>query len=114
MSSCTVFTHVPKDKQLVTKIKVKGAPAQYREEINGLVVEQTNTRIFGIWRVRTRNWYVTENWRKRKQKGNGTIWEAPSYYTKSGTDLSVSKISSFLKNNGYFNVTVNAEVKFKG
>ncbi len=114
LSSCTVFTHVPKDKQLVTKVKIKGAPAHYREQLNELVVEKTNTKIFGVWRVRTRNWYVSEKWRTKRGKEENTIWEAPSYYTKEGTEATVKRIESFLKNNGYFNTQVTAQVKFYG
>jgi outer membrane protein assembly factor BamA len=105
---------VPKGQQLITKVKVKGAPGQYREEINELVVEKTNTRIFGVWRVRTRNWYVTEKWRSKRGKEENTIWEAPSYYTESGTEATVNRMEAFLKNNGYFNVSVTAQVKYKG
>ena len=99
---------------MVTKVKVKGAPRQYREEINELVVEKTNTKIFGIWRVRTRNWYVTEKWRSKCGKEENTVWEDLSYYTQKGTEASVSRMEAFLKNNGYFNVNVTAQVKYKG
>lgn len=114
MGSCSIYRHVPKGQQLVTKVKVKGAPRQYREEINELIVEKTNTKIFGVWRVRTRNWYVTEKWRLKRDKDENTIWEAPSYYSQEGTDATASRMESFLKNNGYFNVNVNADIKVKG
>ncbi|MFY0672754.1 MAG: BamA/TamA family outer membrane protein [Bacteroidia bacterium] len=99
---------------MVTKVKVKGAPRQYSEEINDLVEEKTNTKIFGIWRVRTRNWYATQKWRKKRGKEENTIWEAPSYYSNEGTQLTASRMQAFLKNSGYFNVTVSTKTKFKG
>lgn len=113
MASCTVYRHVPNGKQLVTKVTVKGAPSAHKDQMMELVEEKTNTKIFGIWRVRTRNWYLTEKWRNKHSKQN-TIWEAPSYYTEEGTQNTVDKLESYLKNNGYFNAKVTAKVKIKG
>jgi len=79
-----------------------------------LVNEQPNTKLFGIWRARTRNWYVTQKLQKRRGKEKQTIWEAPSYYSAEGTSNTTLKMESYLRNKGYFNTKVSAVVEFKG
>ena len=114
LSSCTVYRHVPDEKQLVTKVNIKGAPAAHREVLGELIAGKPNTKIFGLWRLRTRNWYVTEKWRKRRGKEQNTIWEEPTYYSETATAAAANKMQSYLKNQGYFNASVTAEVKIKG
>ena len=97
----------------MTKVRIKGAPLAQREALYALVEEPANSKVFGIWRLRTRSWYFTKN-SKRRKKGKETLWEPPSYYTEEGTELTASKMTSFLKNKGYFNATVESEVKING
>lgn len=112
--SCTVFRHVPQDSQLVTKVKIKGAPGNLKSNLAELVEEKPNSRIFGIWRLRTRNWYFTKKWRDKKGKGGNTIWEAPSYYSGGSTGNTIEKMEAYLRNQGYFNADVTGAAKLRG
>lgn len=98
----------------MTKVRIKGAPSAHKESLMALVKEQPNTKIFGVWRARTRNWYVTQTWKRLRGKDEQTIWEAPTYYSQAGTDATVTNMESFLRNKGYFNTQVSSEVAFKG
>lgn len=111
--SCTVYRHVPDGSQLVTKVKIKGAPGSQKSDLAGLVEEKPNSKIFGIWRLRTRNWYFTKKWREKKGK-ESTIWEAPSYFSTEATTSTVEKMEAYLRNQGYFNVEVQGSAKLKG
>lgn len=112
LAGCTVFTHVPKGQHLVTKVRIKGAPNAHREGLMGIVEEKPNTRILGVWRLRTRNWYVQQTIRKNDDKP--TIWEPPTYHTDEGTLRTSQKMEQYLKNNGYFNAGVEYSVAFGG
>lgn len=112
LAGCTVYTHVPKGQQLVTKVRLKGAPRAHRDALLGIVEQKPNTKIFGVWRLRTRNWYVQQGLRKKKDKP--TIWEPPSYYSEEGSLLTSNKMEQYLKNQGYFNASASYKVSFGG
>ena len=105
---------MPEGKELVKNVKIKGEPESMAEPMQNLVVEKPNKRVFGIWRLHLRMYYLSDKYKfLRKGRENG-IWEPPSYVSTDGTELSAKKMESFLQNQGYFNARVKAEIQKKG
>src|SRR5690242_6487783 len=113
IQSCSLKRHIPKGQYLINKVKIKGGPSTYSEDLYNLLREKPNKKILGLFRANM--WFYL--WSKKPSKAqeqleNG-VWEAPVLVDSLKLSTSASQMQDFLFNKGYFHNKVSFNVEKK-
>lgn len=70
MQSCSIRKHIPKDQHLLSKVKIKGEPTAYSDEVYALLKQKPNKKILGLFRVNMWSylWANKSKMKKRRER----------------------------------------------
>jgi outer membrane protein assembly factor BamA len=108
---CSIQRNIPKGAYLVGKVKIKGAPPEYSDDIYSLLKEKPNKKFLG---VRLNMWfyiYGKNVFAKKQDKLKKDLWEEPVLIDSGQIQTSATQINAFLFNKGYFNNTITYTIR---
>ena len=117
LASCSLRKHVPEDKMILKNniVEINSKDANFtKSDITSYISQSATPNILGfmpqIW-----IYYKTENKTDKKFCNwiNKTIGEKPVYFSNDLKEKSVSQISKYLNDIGYFNSGISTEIKNK-
>ena len=68
MQSCNIAKHIPKDSLLLEEVNIKGAPAVAKGELDDLLQQRPNEKLFGVVRFRMWRNIIFKQEQKNKKK----------------------------------------------
>lgn len=116
-ASCSLRKHIPEDKMLLKNnvVEINSKDVDFsRSDISPYISQSATPNLLGFM-PETWIYYKTENKTNKKfyKWINKTIGEKPVYFSNDLKEKSVSQISKYLNDIGYFNSGISTEIKNK-
>ncbi|MGZ5304809.1 MAG: hypothetical protein ACXWDO_11895, partial [Bacteroidia bacterium] len=94
VQSCNIRKHIPKDQHLLSKVKIKGEPSAYSDEVYALLKQKPNKKILGLFRVNMWSylWANKSRMKKRREKKLANLLEQLDKERKQLREISAEDI----------------------
>ena len=128
LAGCSLEKQLPKQKPLLAKTEVKGAPEGHQYKLESLINQKPNSRFLGTGRfalwaylvfkadttkpdsIREANWFLGKFWNQTKQQIKSGIGEQPVYLDSSRINESARQMSQYLTHQGFFKTEVKTDI----
>ncbi len=115
--SCSIGKHVPEGEMILKKnvVEIHSKEVNFsKSDISPYIAQTSNPKILGLMPL-TWVYYKTENKNNKRIVNwiNKTVGEKPVYFNNEMKESSITQISEYLNDIGYFNSEVEAEIKSK-
>lgn len=115
--SCSIRKHIPENKMILSRnvVEIHAKDVEFSKyDISDYIVQSSTPNFLGFMPL-TWVYYKTENKTDKKffKWINTTIGEKPVYFSEDMKETSVSQISKYLNDIGYFNSGISTEIKNK-
>ncbi len=118
LASCSLRKHVPNDKMILKNniVEINSKDVDFSKSDISQYISQSATPKFLGFMPQTWIYYKTENKTDKKLYKwiNETIGKKPVYFNNDLKEKSVSQISKYLNDIGYFNSGISTQIKNKG
>ncbi len=115
-ASCSIRKHIPEDKMILKNnvVKIHSKDVEFtKSDISSCIAQSSNPKFLGFMPL-TWVYYKTENKESKFVKWiNKTLGEKPVYFNNELKETSITQISKYLNDVGYFNSGISTEVKNK-
>ncbi|MBR5602707.1 MAG: BamA/TamA family outer membrane protein [Bacteroidales bacterium] len=117
LASCSIRKNIPEGKMILkhNNVEIGSKDVDFtKSDITPYISQSANSNFLGFMPL-TWIYYKTDDKTDKKFYNwiNKTIGDKPVYYSKDQKDKSVTQISKYLDDIGYFNSTVSTKVKNK-
>lgn len=117
LASCSIRKHVPEDKMILKNniVEINSKDVDFSKSDISHYISQSATPKFLGFMPQTWIYYKTENKTNKKfyKWVNETIGKKPVYFSNDLKEKSVSQISKYLNDVGYFNSGISTQIKNK-
>ena len=118
LASCSLRKHVPNDKMILKNniVDINSKDVDFsKSDISHYISQSATPKFLGLM-PQTWIYYKTENKTDKKLYKwiNETIGKKPVYFSNDLKEKSVSQISKYLNDIGYFNSGISTQIKNKG
>jgi outer membrane protein assembly factor BamA len=115
--SCSIRKHIPENKMILSRnvVEIHAKDVEFSKyDISDYIVQSSTPNFLGFMPL-TWVYYKTENKTDKKffKWINTTMGEKPVYFSEDMKETSVSQISKYLNDIGYFNSGISTEIKNK-
>jgi len=113
LCSCVTTKYVPEDERLLSKVEIKNPSSSIsKQEIKTYVRQQENLKILGFWKFNLGIYNLSGKKEKKINNWLKKIGEAPVIFDPSLVDKSVSQMTLFLNNQGYYLAEVTDTIRY--
>lgn len=114
LGACSLQKNIPQGKVLLHKNTIRNAPGNHKDQLEELIIQQPNRKIFGAFPFYLHMYYLLESDKKNfKKKLQNTLGEKPVYLDSNSVITSTRQIRQYLLNKGYINANVNQSIKIR-
>lgn len=114
--SCSIRKHIPEGEMILKNniVEIHSKDVEFsKSDISSCIAQASNPKFLGVMPL-TWVYYKTENKDSKFMKWiNKTMGEKPVYFNNDLKETSVTQISKYLNDVGYFNSAISTEIKNK-
>ena len=112
--SCATTKYVPEGERLLSKVEISNSVGNTsKQELKSYVRQQENLKILGFWKLYLGVYNLSgRNENKKINKWLRKIGEEPVIFDSTLVDRSVSQLTLYLNNRGYFQANVTDSIYY--